>query len=142
MTHLNRSAKSWRVPAGTSASHSQLSFSYVRSVEQLEILLLLGREPGSLWSAAKVYETILSTPSSVQRWLTELSSQGLLEKVSDTAMSYRCSADADLRSEIALLAEIYRTTPVRVIEIIYKREAHAAQSFADAFKLKNSDQNT
>ncbi len=94
-----------------------------------------------MWSAAKVYETILSTPSSVQRWLTELSSQGLLEKVADTAASYRCSTDTDLRSQIALLAEIYRTSPVRVIETIYKPEARAAQSFADAFKLKSTDQN-
>ncbi|OYW30167.1 MAG: hypothetical protein B7Z47_03925, partial [Chthoniobacter sp. 12-60-6] len=89
-----------------------------------------------------VYEAILSTPSSVQRWLTELSSQGLLEKISDATPSYRCSSDAELRAQIALLAENYRTSPVRVIETIYKREANAAQSFADAFKLKNTDQNS
>ena len=111
---------------------------YVRSIEQLEILLLLAREPETLWSAAKVYDAILSTPASVQGWLTELVAQGLLEKITETA-SYRCSSDADLRSQIALLAEIYRISPVRVIESIYKREVNAAQSFADAFKLKNTD---
>jgi hypothetical protein len=115
---------------------------YVRSIEQLEILLLLGTQPGVLWSASKVYEAILSTPSSVQRWLSELVSVGLLEKTSDAAASYRCSTDGDVRSQIALLAQIYRTSPVRVIETIYKREANAAQSFADAFKLKTPDQNS
>lgn len=113
---------------------------HVRSIEQLEILLLLAREPGSLWSAAKVYDAILSTPSSVQGWLTELVTQGLLEKATESPASYRCSSDTDLRAQIALLADIYRISPVRVIESIYKREVNAAQSFADAFKLKNTDQ--
>lgn len=113
---------------------------YVRSIEQLEILLLFGREPSVWWSPPKVYESILSTPSSVERWLNELVGSGLLEKSSDTPASYRCSTDAGLRAEIAMVEESYRTSPVRVIEAIYKREANAAQSFADAFKLKNTDQ--
>ena len=76
----------------------------------------------------------------MERWLTELVGSGLLEKSSDTPASYRCSTDAGLRAEIAMVEESYRTSPVRIIEAIYKREANAAQSFADAFKLKNTDQ--
>lgn len=114
---------------------------YVRSIEQLEILLLFGREPSVEWSATQVYEAILSTPSSVERWLTELTGHGLLEKISDPSVTYRCSADAELRAQIAMLAEIYRISPVRVIEAIYKRDTNAAQSFADAFKLKNTEPN-
>ncbi len=123
------------LPPSTNAFISR----YVRSIEQLEILLLCSRQPGLAWSAQKVYDTILSTPSSVKRWLDELSTLRLLEKSTDPVPTYRGCTDAELSSEITLLAEIYRTMPVRVIEAIYRRESNAAQSFADAFKLKNTD---
>lgn len=113
---------------------------FIRSVEQLEILLLFGREPDTIWFAQKVYDAILSTPVSVERWLDELARHGLLEKVSDPSVGYRCCRDQNLLSQVASLGEVYRTTPVRVIEAIYRRDANAAQSFADAFKIKTPDQ--
>ncbi|WP_395744822.1 hypothetical protein [Prosthecobacter sp.] len=74
----------------------------------------------------------------MERWLNELAGQGLLEKATDP-VGYRCCSDAGLRSQIDMLAEIYRISPVRVIEAIYRRDTHAAQSFADAFKIKNPE---
>ncbi|MHB1081123.1 MAG: hypothetical protein ACYC67_17135 [Prosthecobacter sp.] len=112
---------------------------YVRSVEQLEIMLLFSRNPNASWSVQEVYDAILSTPRSVQKWLDELARDGLLERLSEPAGSYRCQSNASLVSQIAALEESYRTKPVRVIEAIYKRETNAAQSFADAFKIKPTD---
>lgn len=112
---------------------------YVRSVEQLEILLLLSREPHTVWTSKRVYDAILSTPLSVERWLEDLTRKGLLEKISAPAEGYRCSTDPDVRAQTAALGSLYSTSPVRVIEAIYKRETNAAQSFADAFKLKNPE---
>lgn len=112
---------------------------HIRSVEQLEILLLFARAPGSLWSAKKVYDTILSTPHSVERWLEEMTRAGLLEKVNDPAGCYRLSSPEEVISQTGLLAELYRIAPVRIIEAIYRRDTIAAQSFADAFKLKSTD---
>ncbi|HBJ87431.1 MAG TPA: hypothetical protein DDZ88_26955 [Verrucomicrobiales bacterium] len=112
---------------------------YVRSVEQLEILLLFSRQPGVAWSVQTVYDTILSTPQSVERWLDELVRNGLLERLSDPAPGYRCCTDEGLVSQMTALGEFYRTRPVRVIEAIYKRDVNAAQSFADAFKIKTTD---
>jgi hypothetical protein len=113
---------------------------HVRTVEQLEILLLLSREPGTAWSVQKVYDTILSTPQSVERWLEELARNGLIEKLSGPNAGYRCTTEDGLMSQMSALGDIYRTRPVRVIEAIYRRDASAAQSFADAFKIKNTDQ--
>ncbi len=115
---------------------------HVRTVEQLEILLLFSRGPGTLWSVEQVYDAILSTPQSVERWLTELARNGLIEKLSGPSAGYRCTTDEGLMSQMLELAEIYRTRPVRVIEAIYRREASAAQSFADAFKIKKTDPNS
>lgn len=109
---------------------------YVRSVEQLEILLLFGRAPQGVWSSKKVYDTILSTPHSVERWLEEMTRTGLLERVADQPGCYRCCTQEELLGQIQLLADLYHISPVRVIEAIYRRDTIAAQSFADAFKLK------
>jgi hypothetical protein len=112
---------------------------HVRSVEQLEILLMFQKDPDTSLTVPQVYDAILSTPQSVQRWLDDLTRSGLLQRSSDTDAGYRCCPDADIRSQISNLAEFYRTTPVRVIEAIYKRETSAAQSFADAFKITKDD---
>jgi Fe2+ or Zn2+ uptake regulation protein len=112
---------------------------HVRTVEQLEILLLLSKHPKQAFSVQKVYDTILSTPQSVQRWLEELTRAGLVEKLPEPDAGYRCCTDETLIAQIVQLAELYQTTPVRVIEAIYRREASAAQSFADAFKITKPD---
>lgn len=114
---------------------------YIRSVEQLEILLLFVRAPGSVWSSKKVYDTILSTPHSVERWLEEMTRTGLLEKAGEGA-GYRNTGNEELLTQMTLLSDLYRMSPVRIIEAIYRRDTIAAQSFADAFKIKNTDQNS
>jgi hypothetical protein len=112
---------------------------FIRSVEQLEILILFSKDPSVTWSAQKVYDTILSTPQSVQRWLDDLVRDRLLEKLPGEEARYRCGDDEALLSQVTELAELYRTKPVGVIETIYRREANAARSFADAFRIKKPD---
>jgi hypothetical protein len=108
-------------------------------VEQLEVLVLLHRDPQSLWTAKRVYDEVLSTLPSVQRWLDDLARRGLIYKSTGGMENYQASPDEAVRAQVAQLAERYRHTPVRVIEAIYRRESSAVQSFADAFKLKNPD---
>lgn len=103
-------------------------------------MLLFRRNPDVEWSVQEVYDAILSTPKSVQKWLDELVRDGLLEKLSESTASYRCSTKDNLIAQMDELGDIYRTKPVRVIEAIYRRDDNAAQSFADAFKIKNTDQ--
>ena len=112
---------------------------HIQSVEQLEVLVLLNRDPQAHWSAKRVYDVVLSTLQSVQRWLDDLTRRGLIQKHADETDCYQASADEAIRSQVAQLAECYRNTPVRVIEAIYRRESSAVQSFADAFKLNNPE---
>lgn len=112
---------------------------YLRSVEELEVLLLLHRERRPWWSVKEVYDTILSNRSSVERCLDELTQHGFLEKIADSTAAYRWCAGEELTAQVATLAELYKTMPVRIIEAIYKPAASAAQSFADAFKLTNPE---
>jgi hypothetical protein len=112
---------------------------HIHSVEQLEVLVLLHRDPQARWSAKRVYDVVMSTLQSVQRWLDDLTRRGLIQKHPDEAEGYQASPDEAVRSLVAQLAECYRNTPVRVIEAIYRRESSAVQSFADAFKLNNPE---
>jgi hypothetical protein len=107
----------------------------------MEILLLLAKDTERGWSMEQVYDVILSSPHSVQRWLEALCASNLVERVTTPAGGYRCSADAEVLSQIKELGKFYQTSPVRVIEEIYKPADSAAQSFADAFRIKRSDTN-
>ena len=63
----------------------------------------------------------------------------LLEKLPEHEPRYRSGPDETLQAQATALSELYRTKPVGVIETIYKREANAARSFADAFRIKKPD---
>lgn len=116
---------------------------HISSVEKLEILLLVNRDALRPWSLMEVYNAILSTPQSVSRWLDDLAQTGLVQKLDEHSPGrerYQACADEAVKSQVATLDEWYCKTPVRVIEAIYKREARAAQSFADAFRIKKTEE--
>jgi hypothetical protein len=109
---------------------------HLRSVEQLEILVLLWGKPSATWSVQSVYEVILSTRPSVERWLEEFTDMGFLKKTTDTPPLYQFSAAGEAAATVGALAQLYKIKPVRIIEAIYRKNRDAAQVFADAFKLR------
>ena len=109
---------------------------FIRSVEQLEILLLVSARGELAWSAAQVYDVILSSESSVARWLEELTRARLLVREAESPSCFRASDDPAVAEQIAALRHAYKTVPTRLIEAIYKRDVDAVQGFADAFKIK------
>jgi hypothetical protein len=125
-------------------SHSIRQFIalHLRSVEQLEILLLVSRKPEVVWTVKAVYDSILSSVPSVQRWMDEFVRTGFLEANGASPTGYRYIAKTEIAQTVADLAQCYQTMPVRVIEAIYKKDTDPAQSFADAFKLKPDEPDT
>jgi len=109
---------------------------HIRSVEQLEILLLVSSPQREAWASHDVYNVILSSETSVAHWLEELARQGLLICEEGASPAFRRTADPALAAQISELQLAYKTAPVRIIEAIYQKDTDAAQSFADAFKLK------
>lgn len=110
----------------------------IRSIEQLEILLLLHSEPSKTWTVAEIFHNIQSSPASVQSRLTELKNAGLVECVDADCFRYSPST-SQTRDIVDLLAENYRNRRVRVIEALYKRRADAIQLFAEAFQFKRKE---
>lgn len=109
---------------------------YVRSVEQLEILLLVAAKPCPPWSLQAVYDVVLSSKPSIERWLEEFIRLGFVQKAGEENSSYQFAAEEEVRALVEKLDALYKVKPVRIIEAIFKREQEPAQSFADAFKLR------
>jgi hypothetical protein len=110
---------------------------YLRSVEQLEILLLVSRGGDSAWSVQSVYDVILSSKASVERWLEVFAELGFLQKIQEgPTTTYRFTATGEKAAIVQRLDALYKLKPVRILEAIFKKDQDPAQSFADAFKLR------
>lgn len=98
---------------------------------------MLEGEPGKIWTLSEIFQKIQSTQISVQHRLFQLQAAGLVEG-DDRGYRFK-PANAELAACVAALAENYRLRRVRIIEAIYAPKKDAAQTFADAFKLRRND---
>ena len=115
----------------------QLLARYIRSVEQLEVLLLMHGQPQRSWSAADVYSVIRSSEASIASRLESFTKEGFLTKENGAPPTYRYAPNTtDLRSAVDEAAGAYKTWRIRVVEAIFAPPSDPVQSFADAFKLR------
>ena len=112
-------------------------FQHISSTEQLEVLLMLSRHPSQVWTAAGVYACLKTNMESISRHLQEFRRRGLLVLEKEDPPAYRFkTGDANCLQILDQLRVIYRTEMHRVIDVIYSKPSAAAQSFADAFRLR------
>ena len=108
---------------------------HVRSVAQLEILLLLSASPDREWQAREVYKTVLSNEELVSKILETFSKLGLVRK-SETATFQFSPASDQVRTLVNDLAILYRQRPNRIIQAIYEAPVSEIEEFAKAFKIR------
>lgn len=93
---------------------------YIRSVEKLEILVLLQETPAQTWSAQAVYEVTRSNPVSVEQCMRELCRDGLIQMADGPAPVYFFEpVSKELAGLVADLAALYKEKRVRVLQMIY-----------------------
>ena len=110
---------------------------HIDAAEQLEILLLLHREPERDWTALDVSQAIYTVPASATLRLEALASAGFVTSTGEGDPRYRYApANEGLRRQVDVLAEAYRADRVAVIKLIFSRPPDPVQSFADAFRLR------
>ena len=115
----------------------QLLSRHIKSVEQLEVLLLVRSQPQRGWTAAEVYEVIRSSEPSIQSRLQTFTAGGFLTEEKGPPQTFRFSPkDQNLHAAVDQTAAAYQTSRVRVIEAIFAPETDPVQSFADAFRLR------
>lgn len=111
---------------------------HVRSMLQLETLLLLARDPARWWSASEVGRELRSDPEASAAQLERLGAQGLLaQKPGEPHMFQYAPREQAHRVVVTALEQMHRERFHALVDLIYARDR--AQVFADAFKLKKSE---
>lgn len=110
----------------------------VETVEQLEILRLLGENPHKEWGIADLGREVQATPQAMAAHLTALEGRGLLLTLTRGTECF-CRygpRTPELEGRLAQLLQVYRERPVTTINRVYARAKSALQSFADAFRIR------
>lgn len=107
----------------------------ISSVEQVEILLLLRRTGTRAWTIDEISGELRSSATSVRSRLAQLARSGLIERVDDRYAYVAGPHDAVVEE----LFYEYETRRVRLIEAIFSQPLDSARSFADAFRLREDD---
>ncbi len=111
----------------------------IRSVTDLETLLLLEREHDKAWRHDELSRALYLTEGAAMEQLTHLEALGLVRSELD-GEGWRwfryAPADASVQQQVADLAVDYAQLRVRVIEYIYSRPSDSVHSFARAFKFR------
>jgi hypothetical protein len=115
---------------------------HVASVAQLELILIMHREPERRWTAAEAARTFALSPEMTGQILAELCRQGLVEVSASEEPSYRYAPASDAAHlMIGRLADCYQQRRVSLIQLIYGKPADKLRSFADAFDLRKRKEN-
>ncbi len=114
---------------------------HIRTVEQLEILLLLRQERSREWTASEVFAKVRSSEQSVALRLAQFADEGLLVTNNSVPATYRYSPKLpSLDDVIARTGEALQTRRVQVLEAIFSSDdsniIDPVQSFADAFRFR------
>ena len=110
---------------------------YVESIEQLEILRVLGETPGATHAADDLARASQTQPSAIAGHLAALEQRGLIKMDSvESKPLYRLAPGTpELEQRLSQLLRFYRERPVTLIRMVYARDDRL-RAFADAFRLR------
>jgi hypothetical protein len=110
---------------------------YIRSIEQLEVLLLLHRDPQRWWSAEGVAAELRTSRNSAEARLEEMASRNLLDARTAEAVLFRYRPlSAELDAGVRETAQAYAERRVAVTTFIYSAPGDDIRGFADAFRIR------
>lgn len=107
---------------------------YVRTVGELEALLLLRTRRERSWTAEEVARELRGNSSAAADYLRHFGHTGLVREVD--VGQYQYLDDPATRDLVTALADAYRERPVSVVDLIYSVPRDQVQLLADAFKIK------
>jgi hypothetical protein len=113
----------------------------IQSVDQLEILRLLGENPVRAWTADELAPEVQASPEVVAQDLTALQSRGLiaLEQGATGPVWRHGPHTPELEARLGRFLQLYRERPVSMIKAVYNRPDDVLRSFADAFRLRKKE---
>jgi hypothetical protein len=114
---------------------------HIRSVEDLDVLLLVWTDAERWWTEVEVAGRLRISPVLAGhglRWLAA-GTDAVLETRAGPEPAYRLVPSPELRGAVAVLDEAYRQARAQVVAFVAPQPPAAIQDFADAFKLKKKE---
>jgi hypothetical protein len=108
----------------------------IDSVEELEVLLLLFREPERAWTEAEVNARIRSSLPSILKRLNGLVSVGAATASGEPPRFRFAPRTPQIAAAVEGLAEAYRDYRTTVIQLIFELPSTQVLGFAKAFEIK------
>lgn len=109
---------------------------YIRSLFQLEVLLLLHRHRDRDWSPEDIDRELKIGRELANTQLADLHSIGLLTMINNPlCYRYRPATD-ELDAAVSKLATAYKERRVSVTSLIYSTPVDEVRIFAEAFRLR------
>lgn len=113
---------------------------HLDTMEQVEALLLLRRNPDREWQAGEVALEVHTSPEKALAALEILHKHSMVSRSAGEPRSYRYSpATPALHTAVENLEVAYNTRPVTLVKALYEYPARPIQSFADSFRLRKTD---
>jgi hypothetical protein len=110
----------------------------IRSVWELELLLLLRREPSRAWTTADLIRQLRASGLVVSDALIALQRADLVLQEPAEQFRYRPTT-AELAEVVDELADAYASAPSSIMNVIWSTPRSHIQIFADAFKLRKDN---
>jgi hypothetical protein len=110
----------------------------IESIDQLEVLRVLGEGPAREWTAAALAAEVQGPPADMAEHLAALARRGLIatERRGAEAVWRYAPASPELDGIVGRLLKCYRERPVSMIKLVYAQAADPLRAFADAFRLR------
>jgi len=107
----------------------------IRSVWELELLLLLRKEPSRAWSADELIRQLRASGLVINDALAALQRASLVTSGETGRFLYR-PADEELTAVVDELADAYANMPASIMDVIWSTPRSNIEIFADAFRLR------
>lgn len=113
---------------------------HIRSLEQLEVLLLVSALPDRDWTVDSVFQIVQTNRPLVQQRLDDFVRDGLMVRRPDDSYRYAPKSES-LAHDIVAVGNFYKLSRHKIIEMIYAPPADDIRKFSDAFRFKKGEQN-
>lgn len=110
----------------------------IESIDQLEILRLLGEDPTSYKSVTTLAEEVQADAQIVVAHAIAMRDRGLIHietRDHETVCRYG-PATPELASVAGRLLQLYKERPVSMIKLVYARSHDPLRTFAEAFRIR------
>ena len=114
---------------------------HIRSLDQLEVLLLVSARPDREWSVDDVYNVVRSSPTVVSERLESLVNMRILSRAGQPPLFRYQPQTEELSRAISALGATYKLSRHRIVELIYapSRSDDPLKGFSDAFRFKRKE---